>query len=223
MVEMNADTPGARLRSALRGGDASGRLQAALTAGTRPDPQYIDVLVERCGSEPDFFVRDMLTWALTRQDRIPTVDALLPQLRSESAQARSQALHTLSKIGDARAWPAITSGLLRDDDTDVARAAWRTAAGLVPAGSEAALATQLATQFGRGDRETQRSLSRAFATLGPAVEPIVEGAAGGEDPAVSTHALATLAIMADPEEGFDAAVAEARRIVALRAAPTVTE
>ncbi len=221
MVKTNADTDtgGARLRRALRSDDASARLQAALTAGTAPDPGSVDVLVDRCAIEPDFYVRDMLTWALTRQDRERTLGAVLSQLDSEIGQARSQALHTLSKLGDPRAWPAITRELLRDDDTEVARAAWRVAAGLVPAGRESELAAMLATQFGRGDRETRRSLSRAFAVLGDPALPVVERAADGPDREVGAHALATLSIMADPEAGFDAAIAEADRIVALRAAP----
>ena len=223
MVEMRTDTPGTRLRDALSVTSASARLQAALTAGTRPDESYIEVLVERCEVEPDFFVRDMLTWALTRHDPALTVAAVLPQLRSASAQARSQALHTLSKIGDPATGAAIAVDLLHDENVEVARAAWRTAAGLVPAGHEAELAEELVSELGRGDRETQRSLSRAFAVLGAAAETVVEDAASSQDQAVSAHAVATLAIMADPDEGFDAAIAEAKRVVALRGAPAVKE
>lgn len=223
MVEMRRNTPGARLRDALSVTSASARLQAALTAGTRPDESYIEVLVERCGVEPDFFVRDMLTWALTRHDPALTVAAVSPQLRSTSAQARSQALHTLSKIGDPATWAEITVDLLHDENAEVARAAWRTAAGLVSAGHEPELAQELICELGRGDQETQRSLSRALAVIGTAAGPVIEGAASSEDQAVSAHAVATLAIMADPDEGFDAAIAEAKRVVALRGAPTVKE
>ena len=208
-----------RLRAALWQAEASGRLQAALAAGTRPDEQFIPVLVERCEAESDFFVRDMLTWALTRHDRARTIAALLPQLESDVAQARSQALHTLSKIADPGTWVSITPALLRDDDDEVARTAWRTAAGLVPAGREQELASELASQFGRGDRETQRSLSRAIAAIGPSARPVVERAVASGDDTVSTHAMATLAVMDAPDEAFDAAVAEAKRVVALRSAP----
>jgi hypothetical protein len=223
MVEMTTDTPGNRLRTALWGCSASARLQAALAAGTRPDGSYIEVLVQRCEVEPDFFVRDMLTWALTRHDPALTVKAVLPELRSSSPQARSQALHTLSKIGDPKTGDAITVDLLHDEDVEVARAAWRAAVGLVPQGGEALLAEELVSELGRGDRETQRSLSRPFAGLGAAVEWVIEDAARSENDAVSAHAVATLAIMADPDEGFDAAIAEAKRVVALRGAPTVQE
>ncbi|MCJ1701114.1 HEAT repeat domain-containing protein [Rathayibacter festucae] len=107
--------PADRLRAALTAPDASSRLQAAMTAGTRPAEEYAAVLVERCAVEPDFGVREMLTWALTRHDPASTVDLLLPELESETPQARSQALHTLSKVGDPRAFPAITPALLHDE------------------------------------------------------------------------------------------------------------
>ncbi|MFC7728118.1 HEAT repeat domain-containing protein [Actinomadura keratinilytica] len=109
---------------ALRGlenGSSSVRLRAAMAVGAAPDPGFVDKLIERCAVEPDFFVRDMLTWALTRHPSSATLPRLVDQLRSERAQVRSQALHTLSKIGDRRAWPAITRELLTDADDEVAR------------------------------------------------------------------------------------------------------
>lgn len=220
MTHTTSQQSAAALRAALETPDASHRLQAALSAGTRPVPEFIDVLVERCTVEPDFFVRDMLTWALVRQDRTPTLEALLPQLASDVAQARSQALHTLSKIADPATWGAITPALISDPDDEVAAAAWRTAAALVPPGREAALAAALAAELGRGDRETQRRLSRAFAALGAPARAAVEKGALSPNEAVSAHALATLAVMDNPDESFESAVHEATRIVALRAAPS---
>ena len=120
------------LEQALRAPDASVRLRVALEAGTRPAPGDVLPLLRRCEEEPDFFVREMLTWALTRHPTDVTVPLLLAQLTSPVPQARSQSLHTLSKLGDARAWPMITDALLTDADDEVARTAWRTAAGLVP-------------------------------------------------------------------------------------------
>ncbi len=97
-----------RARQWLADPSSSVRLRAALAIGTTPDPQLIDPLVDRCAVEPDFSVREMLTWALLRHPSSMTVPKLVEVLRSERAQARSQALHTLSKIGDRQAWPAIT-------------------------------------------------------------------------------------------------------------------
>ncbi|WP_200940529.1 HEAT repeat domain-containing protein [Cellulomonas sp. Leaf334] len=211
-----------RLRSALSAQAPSTRLQAALAAGSAPAVEDVEVLVERCAIEPDFYVRDMLTWALVRNDTATVVERLLPELGSDVAQARAQALHTLSKIGDPDTWPAITPALLLDDDDEVARTAWRTAAGLVPVGAEAALAETLSTQLDRGGREVQLSLSRALVALGEGAAAVVERATSDPDPGVSAHAVATVRLMEDPDEGFDAAIFEARRVVALRAAPDVT-
>ncbi len=94
-----------RLDSALQSPDASLRLRAALAAGSDPMPADVPVLIAHCGTEPDFFVRDMLTWALTCHPADRTVPLLLTELGSPNPQACAQALHTLSKIGDARAWP----------------------------------------------------------------------------------------------------------------------
>ncbi|MFJ6659929.1 HEAT repeat domain-containing protein [Streptomyces sp. NPDC091377] len=199
----------------LEHGSASVRLRAALTVGTVPDPGCVGRLVERCGVEPDFSVREMLTWALTRHPASATVPLLLDAVRSRRAQARSQALHTLSKIADRRAWPAITPALLSDVDDEVARAAWRAAVVLVPEGAEHELVVRLATQLGRGGRETQLSLSRALVALGEVMLPMVGAAQTDPDPRVRAHAIATERLWRDPDSGFASAIEEAKRVVAL--------
>jgi hypothetical protein len=203
----------ARARRSLEHDSSSVRLRAAMAVGTRPDPRLVDTLVQRCGVEPDFSVREMLTWALTRHPAAVTVPLLVAELRSERAQARSQALHTLSKIGDRRAWPAITRALLADADDEVARSAWRAAVVLVPSGAEAELGRVLATQLGRGGRETRLSLSRALIALG--AEIAVRAAMTDADPRVRQHAIATERLARDPDAGFELAIEEAKRIVAL--------
>ncbi len=55
-----------QLIAALTGENAATRLQAALAIGSNPEPVLSDILVARCGIEPDSYVRDLLTWALTR-------------------------------------------------------------------------------------------------------------------------------------------------------------
>lgn len=204
-----------RLLDALAARNSSTRLEAALAIGTHPDPGFLDGLIQRCAIEPDFFVRDMLTWALTRLPSAITVPKLRAELGSERPQARSQALHTLSKIGDQDAWPAITRPLLHDADDEVARSAWRAAVVLVPEGEKESLAAELATQFGRGDRDVRLSLSRALVALGDVVEPVLRAAMASDDPVVRAHAGATERLLRDPDAGFDLAVDAARRVVAL--------
>jgi HEAT repeat protein len=204
------------LIAALAAGDESTRLKAALAIGSNPETGLVDTLLARCAIEPDFYARDMLTWALTRFPSEITVPRLLAELRSERAQARSQALHTLSKIKDAGAWPAITRALLGDADDEVARSAWRAAVALVPAGQEKDLAEELAAQLGRGNREVQLSLSRAFVALGEeVVGPVLRRAMASADLGVRAHATATDRLLREPEAGSERAVDEAKRIFAL--------
>ncbi|MEZ5157292.1 MAG: HEAT repeat domain-containing protein [Candidatus Nanopelagicales bacterium] len=206
---------------ALGASRSSVRVAAALRAGSNPAPHQVGPLIARCAVEPDFYVRDMLTWALIRHDRDTVVDLLLPQLASEQAQARSQALHTLSKIGGPRVWAAMSQDLVQDDEDEVARAAWLTAVRVVPPGQEVRLAGMLATQFGRGSREVRISLSRAMLELGEAAAPEVRRAMSSADDDVRTHALATARMIEDPNTAFDAAVEEAKRVHTLRGAPLV--
>ena len=208
---MTSTTPqDSRVANALSAESSSIRLQAALAVGSGADADYTELLIERCAIEPDFFVRDMLSWALTRLPSEIVLPRLHRELCSGCNQARSQALHTLSKIGDKSAWLWITREMLDDPDDGVARTAWRTAVALVPDGEKAFLAEDLVRQLGRGDRGVQRSLSRALINLGDMIEPILERAAQSLDPRVAAHARATELLRQDPESGFEAAISEAR-------------
>ncbi|WP_256728849.1 HEAT repeat domain-containing protein [Microbacterium oleivorans] len=216
MTEATNASPADRLRTALRTPDGSERVRSAMAAGTYPRREYVPVLVEQCAHEPDFTVRETLTWALTRQDRDTTLALVLPELRSTTPQARRQALHTLSKLGDPRAWPEITSALIHDADPEVAKTAWRAAAGLAPDEAKPALAGELARHFGDEADDVRQSLSRAFVALGPAGQAVVDDAAASPDWDVRVHALATDHLIAHPEDDFEAAVAVARRAAARR-------
>ena len=206
-------TPDERLRSALSAPSASERLQAAMDSGTHPHPSFVRVLVEQCALETDFNVREMLTWSLVRQETSITVPLVIAQTESDISQARSQALHTLSKIGDPRGWEAITPALLLDADDTVARTAWRAAVVLVPEEHEAALAATLSSLLGRGDREIKQSLTYALAGLGDAAWQALTDASTHANPDVRIHAAATSRIINDPDQGFDAAWWEATRAV----------
>jgi HEAT repeat protein len=215
MNKAGTNMPETNLVNALAADDESTRLRAALAAGSNAEPGLVDTLVARCGVEPNFYVRDMLTWALTRFPPEATVPRLLAELRSGRVQARSQALHTLSKIGDRSAWPAITRALLRDSDDNVAQSAWRAAVVLVPDDEKSSLAEELAAQLGRGDRGTQLSLSGALVSLGDVVvESVLQRAMASDDPGVRAHADATERLLRDPNAGFQHGFNQVKRILA---------
>jgi HEAT repeat protein len=206
--------------TALAAANPSTRLRAALAIGTNPEPGVLDTLIARCAIEPDFFVRDMLTWAITRLPSAMTVPRLVAELRSDISQARSQALHTLSKVRDRRVFSEIASSLLRDADDEVARSAWRAAVVLVPDGEKGHLAEELAGQLGRGGPELQLSLSRALVALGAeVVEPTLEKAMASGAPAARLHATATWGLLRDPTSGIEAAFKEAKRQFLLKDRP----
>ncbi|MGO1324127.1 MAG: HEAT repeat domain-containing protein [Brevibacterium aurantiacum] len=206
--------------AALSSPNPQQRLQAALSVGTTAEDRHLGALIQRCRTEPDFFVRDMLTWAITRMPAEATVPLLIAELSSEVPQAQSQALHTLSKIGDPRGWEAmdpgtIGDGLIAHADTEVARSAWRAAVALVPGDEREKLASCLVTQLGRGDVETQKSLSRAIVSLGEDLVSVLDGRLQAEEETVRTHAMATRDMFTDPDAGFAHALSEAKRVVAL--------
>ena len=180
------------LEELLKSPDQSVRLKAALAAGTYPNLDHIEVLIRKCASETDFFVRDTLSWALMRQDRPTVVQRLIPELKSVNPQSRSQALHTLSKIGDQNNYSLITTELLLDADDFVASTAWRSASVLVPDADKPALVEILISQLGRGDSDTQFGLTRFLCAIGePIVAPLMH-AAQSADETVRTQAEFTL-------------------------------
>ena len=182
----------ATLQEHLNSPDQSVRLKAALAAGTYPNPDQIKILIQQCASESDFFVRDTLSWALMRHDQKAVVEHLKVELHSENTQARSQALHTLSKIGDKENYRLITRELLLDPDDFVASTAWRSASVLVPESEKPALVELLVTQLGRGDSDTQFGLTRFLCAIGkPIVAPLTQ-AAQSADEVIRTHAEFTL-------------------------------
>ncbi|WP_210603609.1 HEAT repeat domain-containing protein [Brevibacterium oceani] len=205
---------------ALAGPNPQQRLQAAMAIGTRAEPQDLEVLIDRSRNEPDFFVRDMLTWALTRLPADEVVPRLITELDSANPQGLSQSLHTLSKIGDARAWEAmdpaaVGTRFIAHPDTEVARSAWRSAVALVPGEDRENLASTLVTQLGRGDVEMQKSLSRAIVALGEDLVSVVDERLRAEDDTVRAHAMATRDMFDDPDVGFAHALDAAKRVVAL--------
>ena len=182
----------ATLESMLASPDQSVRLKAALGAGTYPKPEYIEILIQQCAHETDFFVRDTLSWALLMHDHDSVVNRLKTELISENLQAKSQAIHTLSKIGDQKNYPLITDEMLFDADDFIASTAWRAASVIVPEAEKPALVTKLVTQLGRGDSDVQFALTRFLCAIGdPIVAPLNEASKSPREE-VRMHAQFTL-------------------------------
>ena len=203
-----------RLHKDLVDGTESTRLRAALAIGTACDQGALELIVERCGVEPDFYVRDMLTWALTRLPKELVLPFIVQELDSSNAQARSQALHTLSKLREPSTWSAIRTSHLRDPNDEVARTAWRTAVLLVPRDKSIDLASELSGQFGRRSKAARKSLSQALVDLGEdAVTHAKALAIRNGSPEIVIHALATELMLHNSKLGFEAAMVAAEKCV----------
>ena len=200
------------LAHALKSTDQSVRLKVALMAGTYPSSDFIETLVLRCEIEPDFFVRDMLTWALIRNDVPLVIERLTLELLSPIPQARSQALHTLTKIGDVSTYPLVSGNLLFDADDRVATTAWRAASVLVPQDQIPKLIPALNTQLGRGSFEIHFALSRAFCVLGDAIIEPLKPLARSKKPAIREHAAFTLRLLKNPFQERKLATSFAERL-----------
>ena len=182
----------ATLKALLESPDKSVRLQAALAAGTYPEDSYIEVLVIQCAHESDFFVRDTLSWALMRHDIGKVVERLKSELNSDNPQARSQALHTLSKIGDKQFYSLITNEHHFDSQDKVAVTAWRAASVLVPDHEKSVLTKVLVSQLGRGDSDLQFDLTRFLCALGDVIVEPLQLASKSDKEEVRLHAAFTL-------------------------------
>lgn len=182
----------ATLRSLLESPNKSVRLQAALAAGTYPEDAYIEVLIAQCAHESDFFVRDTLSWALMRHEIAKVVDRLKSELNSENPQAKSQAIHTLSKIGDKQFYSLITNDHHFDSLDKVAVTAWRAASVLVPDHEKHSLTEIFVSQLGRGDSDLQFDLTRFICALGDVIIEPLKQAAESEREGVRLHAAFTL-------------------------------
>jgi HEAT repeat protein len=194
---------------------SSVRLSAVMAAGTAADPADLDVLLEQCAVDPDLQVREALTWSLVRLPADLVVPRLVAELDRPEAQARSQALHTLSKIRDGSVYPEVADRI-GDTDPGVRRTAWRAAAVLVPDEERPALARRLALELGEGDRDRRLALSRALVSVGEdVVAPVLADAAARRGEAVREHVAETERLLHDPDAASSLAVERARREMAL--------
>ncbi|GGK72900.1 HEAT repeat domain-containing protein [Ornithinimicrobium pekingense] len=187
-------TSPARLEEALRAAfssDPSVRQEAALRLGTLADAASAPQLVALLVSEPDFYVRETLTWAVVNQ-----AQAALPHLLAAlegGEPSRVQVLHALSKIRDPRAVAHVLPLADDPDDAVAAKAWWALGRTGTPEAAPALLA-----HLGDPDEARRRELTRALEQLG---EPAVPGLAArlrDGDALTRRHAAEVLTVIGDP-------------------------
>lgn len=118
-----AETTLPTVLAALVHPDKDVRQQAAVGLGQRADPRLAPAIAQLLWRESDFFVRETLTWVLTRTPATAT-EAATAALADPDASVRLQALHVLSKIADPDS-AAVVAALLEDQDLGVVdKARW---------------------------------------------------------------------------------------------------
>lgn len=172
--------------------DKNVRIRAALDLGAAQHLEALPDLIGRLSQEPDFFVRENLTWAIVRMGP-GAMPLLLELLESPEPGARLQAVHTLSKVAD----PASTSVLSRavnDPDDEVAR---RAIFALGQMGHPEALDT-LINGIGHPDAERQNTLSTALMSFGDAALPPLLELLQHSEAQRRAHAADILGQLGDP-------------------------
>lgn len=172
--------------------DKNIRIRAALDLGAMKDEAALPTLLQRLGQEPDFYVRENLTWAVTRMAKaaLPLLEA---QLNCPDAATRLQATHTLSKIADP-ASTAVLLELLKDEDAEVARKAIFALGQIQNTDALKALIAAL----GHPNAERRNTLSNAVVVFGQAAVPLLLDVLKASDGAGRTHAAEILGLIGDP-------------------------
>ena len=163
------------LTSRLLDPDKNVRIAAVIALGELADLQTLPSLLARLGTEPDFFVRDNLIWAIVRMGDaavLPVIDLLGDADRS----VRFHAAHALSKLADPRAVEALVRSL-DDSDAEVAQKATYALGRIHDVRSLPALVSRLGTRAG----EAQSTLHDALVEFGDEAVPMLMDRAAGAD------------------------------------------
>lgn len=171
--------------------DKNMRGPAALALGGSCVVDALDGLLARVGHEPDFYVREDITWALVRMGD-KAVAPLIGLLEDKSAAVRHHAAHTLGKINDPRAVEALMS-VLKDSDHMVATRA----AGSLKVIGDARAIPALAGILGHAHRETQTAVTEALERFGTQAVPAVLEAMNDPRWPVREHAADVLGQIGD--------------------------
>lgn len=172
--------------------DKDVRQRAAVAIGQRSDPTLAPAIAELLWDEPDFFVRETLTWVLTRTPAT-AVEAAIDALHDTEVGVRLQALHLLSKLADPDSSAKVAKHI--DDPNPVVadKARWA----LARIGDPSAIPL-LVQQLGATDLTTRDSMTNTLSQFGTPAVPTVAAALHHADPSVRAHAADVLCYIGSP-------------------------
>ena len=172
--------------------DKDVRQRAAVALGERAEPTLAPAIAALLWQERDFFVRETLTWVLTRTPG-PAVEAATTALGAEDPSVRLQALHLLSKIADPDSAAAVAAHL---DDPDCAvmdKARWALARIGDPS-----VVPLLVDRLGQGELAHRDSMTTTLAQIGAPAVPSLITALTEADAGARAHAAEVLCFIGAP-------------------------
>ena len=175
--------------------DRDVRQAAALSVGELADPAAAPGLLARLWSEPDPFVCETLSWAVTRVAPAAT-PLLLEALSSAHAATLDRALHVLSKIADPATVDAMIPLAADADPRVAAKARWA----LTRIGDPRAIPA-LVAHLGVGDDTTRNGVTRDLASFGARAVPALVAALTRGETHVRRHAAEALCFIGPGADG----------------------
>lgn len=213
----NGTGPASDLAEQLSDPDRSVRNTAALEIGSKSEAACAHVLVEALWAEPDFFVRETMTWAVTRMEEA-TQPAVLAAIKPDrSPEVRVQALHVLSKFANPETVGVLLPYVTDPDEVVARKARW--ALGRI---REPRAVAHLVALLGGHGLEERNALTSDVAAFGSVAVPALVEALAADDQVVRRHAADILCHIGHPDaedaaEALGAAVENSESPVAVSA------
>ncbi|MGB3764421.1 MAG: HEAT repeat domain-containing protein [Ornithinimicrobium sp.] len=178
--------------AALLHPDKDTRQRAAVSLGQLADPHLAAQIALLLWQESDFFVRETLTWVLTRTPP-PAAAAAAAALATGDTGTRVQALHLLSKLADPDT-VSIVARHIDDPDPIVAdKARWA----LARIGDPSSIPL-LVDRLGDPDLSSRDAMTNTLTQFGAPAVPSVVSALTAGDANIRSHAAEVLCFIGSP-------------------------
>lgn len=176
----------------LNHADKDVRQQTALGLGQRPRPELAADIARALWREPDFFVRETLTWVLIQTPAL-AIDAAQRILRDADSDTRLQALHVLSKVADPATVDTVTH-YIDDSEPAVADKARYALARI----GDPRVIPQLVDRLGDADLATRDAMTKTLIEFGEAAVPALVRVLDAPEPTARAHAAEVLCFIGSP-------------------------
>lgn len=178
--------------AALLHPDKDIRQRTAVSLGQLADPHLAAQIAQLLWQEADFFVRETLTWVLTRTPH-PAAEAAEAALNNGDTGTRVQALHLLSKLADPDTVPTVARHIDDPDQIVADKARWA----LARIGDPSVIPL-LVDRLGDPDLSTRDAMTNTLTQFGAPAVPTVVSALTAEDASIRSHAAEVLCFIGSP-------------------------